>query len=126
MLGAQLFAFGIILLSGFLLGLCFDLYRVLRALWQPGPLWTRIGDLLFWFNALCLLSSLLLVGNWGELRLYVLVGWALGFLLYQRLLSRYLVKVSFTVFSLAHRSFAYLGRGFYLFWASICRRFQKK
>lgn len=125
-ISTQLFAISITLLSGALLGLFFDLYRVLRALWRPGPLWTRVGDLLFWLFALCLLFSLLLLGNWGEMRLYVIVGWSLGFLLYNRIFSRQIVTICFTLFSAAHRSFVQLGRGFYLFWAGISRRLHRK
>ena len=121
----QLFAMGITLISGVLLGLCFDIYRVLRALWRPGPVWTRVGDFLFWLFAFCLLFSLLLIGNWGEMRLYVVVGWALGVFLYHRLLSRSIVSIWFRLFSAVHHSFAYLGRGFYLFWAGLCRRLKK-
>lgn len=125
-ISAQLFAIAITLLSGFLLGLFFDLYRVLRALWRPGPLWTRLGDLLFWLFAFCLLYSLLLLGNWGEMRLYVVLGWGLGLFLYIRFLSRRIVVICFTLFSAAHRSFAQIWRGFYLFWAAICRRLHRK
>jgi spore cortex biosynthesis protein YabQ len=125
-ISAQLFAIFITILSGFLLGLFFDLYRVLRALWRPGPLWTRVGDLLFWLFALCLLFSLLLLGNWGQMRLYVVLGWALGLLIYNRLLSRKIIAICFTLFSATHHSFVQLGRGFYLFWAAICRRLHRK
>ena len=125
-ISTQLFAMGITVISGILLGLCFDIYRVLRALWRPGPVWTRVGDLLFWLFAFCLLFSLLLVGNWGEMRLYVIVGWILGLWLYSWLLSHKIISLFFAFFSAFHRSFGYLGRGFYLFGAAICRRLRKK
>jgi spore cortex biosynthesis protein YabQ len=73
---------------GLLLGLLFDLYRVVRGRFRPGPLATLLGDLLFSLLATGVAFTLLVVGNWGELRLYVWVGFLLGAVSYRLGLSR--------------------------------------
>ena len=67
---------------GFLVGIIYDIYRVTRGLWQPKKLGTFIGDLFFWVIITIMVFTLLLLGNWGEVRVYVFLGLALGFLMY--------------------------------------------
>lgn len=67
---------------GFLTGIIYDIYRVTRGIWQPKRLGTLIGDFFFWVIITILVFSLLLLGNWGEVRVYVFLGLALGFLMY--------------------------------------------
>lgn len=67
---------------GFLVGIIYDIYRVTRGIWQPKKLGTFIGDFFFWVIITALVFTLLLFGNWGEVRIYVFLGLALGFLIY--------------------------------------------
>ena len=84
----QLFAFLVTIGIGFLAGILFDIYRVFRGLWGPRKLGTFIGDFLFWFIMTGVVFTLLLIGNWGEIRIYVFIGMALGAYFYVRLLSK--------------------------------------
>jgi len=84
----QLFAFFVTIGIGFLAGILFDVYRVFRGLWRPKKLGTFIGDILFWFVMTVIVFILLLVGNWGEIRIYVFIGIALGAYLYVRFFSK--------------------------------------
>lgn len=86
-LGTQLYAFGIVLLAGVSLGLLFDLFRVLRGILRPGCLSTPLLDLLFWALVTPVLILYLLLANWGELRVYVVIALFLGFSFYRLLLS---------------------------------------
>lgn len=89
----QIDTFVIAVATGAFLGLLFDFYRVLRALYRPRRLLTALADLLYWLGATGLVFVALLFGNWGELRLYVFIGLALGALGYYRLLSRQAVRL---------------------------------
>lgn len=91
-LGAQLYAFGIILLAGVNLGLFFDLFRVIRGLLRPGLLATPLLDLLFWALVTPILVLYLILANWGELRGYVVIGLALGFFFYRLILSSLVIS----------------------------------
>ncbi|MGE5674344.1 MAG: spore cortex biosynthesis protein YabQ [Mycobacterium leprae] len=86
-LDLQFYAFSMVVLCGILLGLLFD---VLRAVGRAGKFnrWaTLAADLAFWSVCTVALSGALFYGNWGELRLYVLVGLLLGLGLYYWLAS---------------------------------------
>jgi spore cortex biosynthesis protein YabQ len=89
----QIDTFLITVATGVFLGLLFDFYRVLRALYRPRWLLTSLADLLYWLAATGVVFLALLFGNWGELRLYVFIGLALGALGYYRLLSRQAVRL---------------------------------
>ncbi len=89
---AQVETFVITVATGALLALVFDFYRVLRALYRPHWLLTAAADLAFWLLATGVVFAALLVGNWGELRLYAFIGLAAGAFGYYRLLSRRAVR----------------------------------
>ena len=83
----QFYALFITVLSGIGVGLLFDLLRAVRRFLRPGPLLAALGDLLFWGAATAMVGTGLFLGNWGEYRLYVLVGLLIGLLLYYALAS---------------------------------------
>ncbi len=86
-LDLQFHAFFVIVLSGVVLAFLFDLLRVMRGHYRP-PWWLAAGaDALFWVVATLALSGGLFLGNWGELRFYVLVGLLIGIGLYYWLAS---------------------------------------
>lgn len=88
----QATSFLITVLAGLLLGLLFDTYRVMRRRTKPRGLVTSLGDLLFWALATTVTFTLLLLGNWGELRLYVFVGLSLGVAFYYWTVSRLYIR----------------------------------
>ncbi len=86
---AQTFAFT--LLTGVLLGILFDFYRVVRSLVRPRGAVTALGDLLYWLVATAVVLLSLLMCNWLELRLYAFLGLVSGAFAYYRMLSRYMM-----------------------------------
>ncbi|MGI6227797.1 MAG: spore cortex biosynthesis protein YabQ [Peptococcales bacterium] len=94
----QLFAFLVTISIGFLAGILFDIYRVFRGLWQPRKLGTFLGDLLFWISMTVIVFTLLLIGNWGEIRIYVFIGMGLGSYFYIKFLSKRWQRISRKVF----------------------------
>lgn len=109
-LADQAYAITIIILGGAALGLLFDWYRVLRGLCKPGKAITWITDCLFWLLVTPIALFFLLVANWGELRLYSLVGLLLGLVLYWWLLSKIVISVLLTVFNALWRFTLSIGR----------------
>ncbi|MDN5344258.1 MAG: hypothetical protein PWQ18_369 [Clostridia bacterium] len=71
-----------------MLGFIFDCYRVGRYLGRPGVVATYIGDISFWVLFTALAFTLLMLINWGEVRVYVFLALALGVTLYTCFLSR--------------------------------------
>ena len=87
-------AFLLMLACGLRLGLLWDFFRLLRRLFQPGPLLSLGLDLLLGAGAAALLWASLLGALEGELRLYALMGALCGFLLYGATLSRLLALLA--------------------------------
>lgn len=92
-LSVQLYAFVITLLAGASFGLLFDLYRLLRGWLRPGTIATVSMDLFFWVVATPVLAVYILMANWGELRLYVLIGVLLGLAFYYLIFSRLVISL---------------------------------
>lgn len=90
-LAGQTYAFLMTILAGGVIGILFDVYRVLRSAFRPRQIATAVTDLLFWIVVTPTVFALLLAGNWGELRFYVAIGLALGLLLYFQALSALMI-----------------------------------
>ncbi|NLL17462.1 MAG: spore cortex biosynthesis protein YabQ [Clostridia bacterium] len=90
---------------GLLMGIIIDAYRSFGYRRRPGFLVTVAGDLLLWLFLTGLVFFLLLLNNWGEVRAYVLIGMALGFLIYRKWFSAFMLR-------LWHRIFFVIGRIF--------------
>ena len=92
-LTGQILAFVITIVTGILLGLLFDCYRVLRGTFNPKAAVTWLTDLLYWLVATAVVFVALVLSNWGELRFYVVIGILSGLGLYYRWLSLYSIRV---------------------------------
>lgn len=92
-LQAQLMSFLITVLAGMAAGLLYDLYILLRKTIRPKRWVTDLGDLLFWLLAIGTVYGILLVFNWGEVRLYVFIGLVVGAVLYYNLFSKLFVTL---------------------------------
>ena len=83
--------------TGAAAGVFYDCFRVLRQAWRH-PRWlVHIEDFLFWLVATVLIFYYLLHRNAGEIRPFMMLGMALGAVLYFATVSRWVVKVTVTV-----------------------------
>jgi len=124
-LSGQIATFLITALTGAVLGLLFDCYRVLRTKLRFHPVITAGTDLIYWLVATVIVFIALLLGNWGELRLYVFIGLLGGALAYYRFLSKLVIIIIARSFSLLGRivrgTYSYI---FYLLkWIGIITNF---
>ena len=78
----QLYAFGMTIVAGLVMGVVFDLFRVLRGSARPRSVLTWAGDILYWVSVTPLVAAVLLHANRGELRFYVVLGIGVGLTLY--------------------------------------------
>lgn len=92
-LTSQFFAFLVMVLIGLTVGVSFDIYNVTKKTIRPRRIFVMIGDIFFWVITTINIIFMLLVGNWGEIRLYVVIGIAIGTLIYFRLLRKKVIKV---------------------------------
>jgi spore cortex biosynthesis protein YabQ len=104
----QIKNFLITIFNGMLIGLLFDGYRVLRGIMTPKMLITDLGDLLFWLIATMLVFCTLIFINWGEVRVYIFIGLMIGFVLYMRLFSRYVLCLLVILWDYGQKGAAFL------------------
>lgn len=87
MLYQQAWAFVVAFLAGVVTGLIFDIYRVIRKILGLRKIGTTIGDVLSWGSIAVIIFSLLVIGNWAELRLYIFVALGAGLGIYLQFAS---------------------------------------
>ncbi len=89
----QVYIFIIYILNGFLIGILFDCFRILRRCFKTNDFITQLEDILFGIicGAILLVSGLKF--NNGELRLYTFIGIILGITLYMLIFSSVFIKI---------------------------------
>lgn len=91
---SQVQIFIIFILNGIIIGLVFDLFRILRLTFKTKDVITYIEDVLFWLiTALILLYSIFKFNN-GELRFYIFFGIFIGVLMYLLCFSKTFIAIS--------------------------------
>lgn len=90
----QLYSFLIYLISGILIGIFFDIFRILRKSFHTPDFITYIEDIVFWvFTGLFLLFVLFFIGN-GEIRFYNIIAILCGTIIYLLTISKYFINIS--------------------------------
>ncbi len=89
----QLNIFLVLLFTGILWGIFFDLYRVFRSQIRVNRAIDIIGDVIFWILAAILIIPFIYWATWLELRLFVWIIILLGLILYFTCLSSILIPV---------------------------------
>ncbi len=87
-LDLQFYAFFVMVLAGIGLGLLYDIFRSVRQVFRLDGFLASLGDILLGLASAILLATALVLGNWGDLRLYVPVGVILGLAFYHNTASR--------------------------------------
>ncbi|MEG6520645.1 spore cortex biosynthesis protein YabQ [Desulfotomaculum sp. 1211_IL3151] len=120
----QFFYFVLTITIGMVAGLCYDLYKVIRGTLGLRKMGTALGDILFWLILTGIVFILLLLGNWGEVRLYVLLGLALGAILYINIFSRRTTKLIQWIFKAIYQIWRGLLKTISFIWGIICLPFK--
>jgi len=87
---AQVFA--VFVLTGCIIGIFFDCFRIARKVIKTADWITALEDGVFWILTGILLIYMIFIFHHGEIRLYLLLGALIGLLLYFLTLSRFFVK----------------------------------
>lgn len=90
----QLYSFLIYLVSGIIIGIFFDVFRILRKSFHTSDLLTYIEDIIFWIiTGLFLLFVLFQISD-GEIRIYNIIALLLGGILYLLTMSKIFIKIN--------------------------------
>ncbi|MFZ5354787.1 MAG: spore cortex biosynthesis protein YabQ [Bacillota bacterium] len=93
----QSFVFMYTLYGGILIGIFYDIYRVLRGRRRSDKLFKSIFDAVFLLLILLIFVWAIFSSNYGELRAYVFIGYLVGFLLYEKILGRIAVGIFYYI-----------------------------
>lgn len=90
----QAYLFLVFTINGIIIGILFDLFRILRRSFKTSDIITYMQDILFWLlTGLILLYSIFKFGN-GEIRFYMFIGVFIGCLIYLLIFSTYFIKIN--------------------------------
>lgn len=92
-LASQFYAFVVTVFMGLTIGILYDFYRFTKGIIRPGKLLGYIADVSFWVISTLAVFLLLLIGNWGEIRMYVIIGVLMGTVVYFKLFSSRVIRV---------------------------------
>lgn len=89
----QAYLFLVFSLTGMVIGILFDFFRILRRTIKTGNIATYIQDILFWILTGILILYNIWYFNNGEIRVYMFLGIIIGTLIYMSTLSNIFVKL---------------------------------
>ena len=93
----QLINFIYFIITGMLLSIVFDIFRILRRSFKTSDIVTNIEDVIFGIiTGIIILSSIFLFNN-GELRLYIFIGIGIGIIFYMLFISKYFIKLNVAI-----------------------------
>jgi spore cortex biosynthesis protein YabQ len=98
----QFFTFFMMVSSGCILGIGFEIYRLTAGLFKPGQWLVAILDIIYWCAATLFVFKMLYEGNQGELRFFVFLGLVMGVWFYIVFLRDLTIKVVLFSFRLIH------------------------
>ena len=93
----QLTNFGIYALCGFLIGIFFDIFRILRKTFKTSDFITYIEDIIFGIMTGIFLIFMVFVVSSGEIRFYMFFALLLGLTTYMLTISKYFIRLNVTV-----------------------------
>ena len=105
---SQIYLFIMFILNGGIIGILFDIFRILRKSFKTSDFITSIQDILFCVATGIFLIYSIFIFNNGEIRLYVITGLLIGLLLYMLLLSKHIIKISINIIILLKRIFPFI------------------
>ncbi len=99
----QLYCFFIFIITGILIGILFDIFRITRKSFKTPDVITYIEDFAFWMITGLLLLWVIFKFNDGEIRGYIFVGLGIGITIYLLTISKIFIKVSVTIITFLNK-----------------------
>ena len=78
--------------GGIFIGFIYDIYRIFRGFFTPKKIATMIQDFMFWCIIFIVAFYVIIFSNEGAIRYYNFLGFILGSILYQFILSKIVIK----------------------------------
>lgn len=121
----QLTNFIYFIITGSVLGIVFDIFRILRKSFKTSDFITNIEDILFGIiTGIILLSTIFLFNN-GELRFYIFLGIILGIIIYMLFISKYFIKLNVIIINFIKKIIIFITKPFIILLKFIKKIFFK-
>lgn len=118
------------LASGILIGILFDLYRIIRGNENPGNIVTAIEDLLFWILTAMIVFIFMMYTNYAYLSFNIFVYMIVGMIIHLKLLSGFFISIMgkvYDIFNICVRvSFYYIFYPFRIIFQKITKKSSEK
>ena len=121
----QLINFIYFIITGMLLSIVFDIFRILRRSFKTSDIITNIEDVIFGIiTGIIILSSIFLFNN-GELRLYIFIGIGIGIIFYMLFISKYFIKLNVAIINFVKKLIILITKPFIILLKFIKKLFFK-
>ena len=93
----QIYLFSIYFICGIIIGIFFDLFRILRQSFKTSDIVTYIEDIIFGILTGIFLIFIIFIFDNGELRAFTFIALVLGAILYLLTISRYFIRINVNI-----------------------------
>lgn len=93
----QSYLFAIFMINGIIIGILFDIFRILRKIIKTSDIFTYLEDIIFWILTGTIILYSAFVFNNGQIRLFMFLAIILGCFIYMILLSSKVIKINVTI-----------------------------
>ena len=90
----QLYTLLVFIISGSIIGILFDLFRILRKSFKTPDIITYIEDILFWIITGLFLLYIIFKYSFGEIRIYMFISLIIGLVTYFLTVSKYFIRLN--------------------------------
>lgn len=90
----QFYLLCVFMISGLIIGIFFDLFRVLRKSFKTPDIVTYMEDILFWILTGIFLMYIIFHFSFGEIRLYMFISIGIGLIMYFLIISKYFISLN--------------------------------
>ena len=102
----QAYLFFIFIVNGILIGIFFDLFRILRKSFNTKDFVTYIEDILFWILTGFSILYFIFIFNNGEIRFFMFVAIGIGVILYMKIFSSIFIKINVNIINFFKKVFS--------------------
>ena len=104
----QLTSFIYFILTGIVLGIIFDVFRIARRTIKTSDFITNLEDVLFGLMAGVIILITIFKFNNGERRLYIFIGLGIGIILNMLFISKYFIKINVCIINFIKKVLKFL------------------
>lgn len=96
----QLYILFVFIISGSIIGILFDLFRILRKSFKTPDIITYIEDTLFWIITGLFLLYIIFKYSFGEIRIYMFISLIIGLVVYFLTISKYFIDLNIKIINI--------------------------